>query len=58
MKSLIFNQITKSAEQPDLFTADKYNVVVAVIAILFIGLFAYLFSLDRKLTKLEKQSEK
>lgn len=58
MKSLIFNQITKSAEQPDLFSADKYNVVVAVIAVLFIGLFAYLFSIDRKLTKLEKQSEK
>lgn len=58
MKNIILNQITKSAEQPDLFTADKYNVVVAVIAILFLGLFAYLFSLDRKLTKLEKHSEK
>jgi CcmD family protein len=58
MKTFILNQITKSAEQPDLFSADKYNVVVAVIAILFIGLFAYLFSIDRKLTKLEKQSEK
>jgi CcmD family protein len=58
MKSILFNQITKSAEQPDLYTADKFNVVVAVIAILFIGIFIYLFSLDRKLNKLEQNEGK
>lgn len=33
----------------------KIYVVVAVIVILFIGMVLYLFSLDRKLTKLENQ---
>lgn len=33
----------------------KMYVVVAVIAILFIGMVLYLYSLDRKLTKLENQ---
>jgi len=54
---MLLNQITKSAEQPDLFSADKYNVVVTVIAILFIGLFGYLFSLDKKLSKIEQKEE-
>jgi CcmD family protein len=57
MKNMLLNQITKSAEQPDLFSADKYNVVVMVIAILFIGLFGYLFSLDKKLSKIEQKEE-
>ena len=32
----------------------KIYVVVAVILVILIGLFIYLFSLDRKLSKLEK----
>ncbi len=37
-----------------LRSSGKIYVVVAVIAVLFIGLFAYLFSIDRKISKIEK----
>lgn len=33
----------------------KINVVTAVLLLIFFGLAAYLFRLDRKLTKLEHQ---
>ncbi|MFY8020133.1 MAG: CcmD family protein [Bacteroidia bacterium] len=55
MKNIIFNQITKSAEQPDLAGTGKFYVVVGVIAILFLGITAYLISLDLKIKKLEKK---
>ena len=35
-------------------SSGKIYVVVAVIAVLFIGLFFYLFSIDRRLKKIEK----
>ncbi|MCA6450300.1 MAG: CcmD family protein [Chitinophagaceae bacterium] len=34
----------------------KIYVVVAVVVTILLGLFAYVFSLDRKITKLEKNS--
>lgn len=37
-----------------LRSSGKIYVVVAVIAVLFIGLFTYLFSIDRKISKIEK----
>ncbi len=61
MFSLIVNQflnfiLLQDVEMADTFRKDgKIWVVVAVIAISFIGLFAYLFSMDRKLTKIEKK---
>lgn len=46
-----------SVEMADeLRSSGKIYVVVAVIAVLFIGLFAYLYSIDRKITKIEKDS--
>lgn len=36
----------------------KIFVVVAVLAVILVGLFVYLFSIDRKVTKLEKEVEK
>ena len=40
-------------------TYGKIFVVVAVLAVILIGIFGYLFVLDRKLGKLEKEfSEK
>ena len=36
-------------------STGKIYVVVGVILAIFIGIIAYLFSLDRKLTKLENQ---
>ena len=36
----------------------KIYVVVAVLAIIFIGLFLFLINIDRKVSKLEKESQK
>lgn len=43
-------------EMADTFRSDgKIYVVVTVVAIVLIGLLAYLFSLDRKVSKLERE---
>jgi CcmD family protein len=43
-------------EMADQFRADgKINVVIAVIGIILVGLFVYLFRLDRKITDLENR---
>ena len=45
----------QSVEMADtLRSSGKIYVVVAVMAVLFIGLFFYLFSIDRRLKKIEK----
>jgi CcmD family protein len=36
----------------------KIFVVVAILAIILVGIFIYLFTIDRKVTKLEKEVEK
>ena len=46
------------ADTSDGRITDKYYVVVAVIVIIFIGLFAYLFAVDRKISKFERKSKK
>lgn len=38
----------------DAQSTQKFYVVVAVIAVLFIGIVGYLISVDRKIKKLEK----
>ena len=38
-----------------MYGHNKMNVVIGVITIIFIGLGAYLFSLDRKIKKLEDE---
>ena len=38
-----------------MFSKGKIYVVVAVIAIIFVGLALYLVQLDRKITKLENE---
>ena len=44
-----------SVEMADLMRSNgKIYVVVAVIAIIFIGLMAYLYSIDQRVKKLEK----
>jgi CcmD family protein len=46
----------QNVEMADAFRADgKIYVVVAVISVVVIGLIAYLFSLDKKVSKLEKE---
>ena len=47
--------IADSVEMADLMRSNgKIYVVVAVIAIIFIGLMAYLYSIDQRVKKLEK----
>ncbi|CAN1498302.1 Putative ccm operon protein [Spirosomataceae bacterium] len=49
----------QNVEMADAFRADgKIYVVVAVISVVVIGLIAYLFSLDKKVSKLEKEIKK
>ena len=47
---------TDKIEMADpLFQFGKIYVVVGVIAIIFIGIIIYLISIDRKVSKLEKE---
>ncbi|MDB9775293.1 CcmD family protein [Vicingaceae bacterium] len=47
----------ESIEMADRMRADgKIYVVVAIVATILIGLFIYLFSIDRRLNKLEKNN--
>jgi CcmD family protein len=41
-----------------LYQSGKIYVVVAVVAIIFVGIIAYLVMLDRKLSRLEKEINK
>ena len=50
-----FAQQGSQAEMADtLRSSGKIYVVVAVLTIIFIGLAIYLFSIDRRLKKIEK----
>lgn len=45
-----------SVEMADVMRSNgKIYVVVAVVMIIFVGLIAYTISIDRKITKLEKE---
>jgi preprotein translocase subunit Sss1 len=54
MTHFIINQIQSSA-MADAPSTDKFQVVVAVIALIFLGIVAYLISLDLKIRKQEKK---
>ncbi|MFB6307145.1 MAG: CcmD family protein [Flavobacteriales bacterium] len=41
--------------QEFMFQSGKIYVVVAVIAVIMIGIFVYLFKLDKKVKKLEEE---
>jgi hypothetical protein len=44
------------AEPENMFTSNgKLGVVIAVVVTLMLGLFLYLISLDRKISRLEKK---
>lgn len=52
-------QNPNNVEMADTFRQEgKIYVVVGVIVIIFIGLFVYLVSVDRKVSRLEKNMEK
>ena len=52
-------QAQQQAEMADTMRSNgKIYVVVGVILIILTGLFAYLFSLDKKVSRIEKSLEK
>ncbi|MBO6515493.1 MAG: CcmD family protein [Bacteroidia bacterium] len=60
---LLFLTLTSYADVTEsrdmFFRSGKYNVVVAVLVIIFVFLVVYLFRLDRKVSTLEdKEGEK
>jgi len=53
----VYAQDSGSVEMADsLRSSGKIYVVVLTIAIIFVGLAIYLFSIDRRLKKIEKNS--
>jgi uncharacterized protein (DUF983 family) len=54
---------TASAQASDIEMADQFRadgkiyVVIAVVSVILIGLFAYLFRLEKKIADLEKLSK-
>ncbi|MDN3547182.1 CcmD family protein [Mucilaginibacter aquaedulcis] len=52
----VFAQQAQRVEMADaLRSSGKIYVVVVTIAIIFVGLAIYLFSIDRRLKKIEKE---
>lgn len=60
---LLLLSFTATAQASDIEMADQFRadgkiyVVIAVVSIVLIGLFAYLFRLERKVTELEKRNK-
>ena len=54
----VFGQSPDGIEMADALRADgKIYVVVTVLSVIFIGLSIYLFRLDRRITKMEKEKK-
>lgn len=54
----LFAQNSNGVEMADaLRSSGKIYVVVSVISVVFIGLAVYLFSIDRRLKKIEKSEQ-
>jgi len=52
----VFAQQTQSVEMADTMrSSGKIYVVIATIVIIFAGLAIYLFTIDRRLKKIEKE---
>lgn len=50
-------EVVATADNAGLMRSNgRIYVVVAVVVTILLGLFAYVFSLDRKITRLEKNS--
>jgi len=53
-----FSQESNSVEMATgLRSSGKIYVVVAVISVIFIGLAAYLFTIDKRLKKIERENK-
>jgi len=57
---LAFSAIAQNTAEPtvDLMRSNgKIYVVMAVVLVIMIGFFTYLYTVDKKITKLEKQDK-
>ena len=58
MMSVGFAQNTQNVEMADaLRSSGKIYVVVAVIAVIFLGIATYLIYMDKRISKLEKEQK-
>ncbi len=58
MMSVSYAQTSTNVEMADtLRNSGKIYVVVAVIAVIFLGIATYLIYLDKRLSKLEKEQK-
>ena len=58
LASFVASAQANDIEMADQFRADgKIYVVIAVVSVVLIGLFAYLFRLERKVSELEKRNK-
>jgi len=61
---LLVSSFSLMAQQADIEMADQFRadgkiyVVISVVLLILLGLFIYLFSLDKKVTRLEKEVSK
>jgi CcmD family protein len=61
---LLVSSFTLMAQQADIEMADQFRadgkiyVVIAVVLLILVGLFIYLFNLGNKITRLEKEVSK
>jgi CcmD family protein len=61
---LLVSSFRLMAQQADIEMADQFRadgkiyVVISVVLLILLGLFIYLFSLDKKVTRLEKEVSK
>jgi CcmD family protein len=53
--SLALPALGWAQQENTMYSEGKIYVVIAVIGIIFVGLAAYLFQLDRKITKIENE---
>ncbi len=64
LAALLFLLLPMMAKAQEVEMADNFRkegkiyVVVAVVAVILIGIFVYLFLLDRKVSNVEKQLKK
>lgn len=52
----VAQDVPHSALEGFFFQSAKFYVVVAVVLLILVGMFAYLFALDRRLRRLEEES--
>ncbi len=58
MMSVSFAQDTQKVEMADaLRSSGKIYVVVAVLAVIFLGIATYLIYMDKRISKLEKEQK-